>query len=33
MNPHCRLKLYVVHTIVEHPNQQGDTITVQEPLD
>ena len=22
-----------VHTIVEHPNQEGDTITVQEPLD
>ena len=22
-----------VHTIVEHPNQEGDTLTVQEPLD
>ena len=22
-----------VHTIVEHPNQEGDTMTVQEPLD
>ena len=22
-----------VHTIVEHPNQEGDRMTVQEPLD
>ena len=22
-----------VHTIVEHPSQEGDTIPVQEPLD